>query len=773
MRRERHADARPPKASSAAASLPAAVILSKEEVPAQTPGSVCAYRTGGPGRPFLISVGHEIIDTHSLVPPTSDPSTDTLAMAFNVRNTNVKAITEVLEPSSLQYEIVKLQNIRIPMKDGTEIQAHMWIPKEAWEGKKKVGTLIEYIPYRTDVTIARDSIRHPWYAGNGFASMRIDMRGSSASDGVLEDEYLKIEQDDALDSFDWIIDQKWSNGNIAMWGKSWAGFNGLQVAARQHPALKTIITLMSTDDRYSDDVHYRGGCLLASDMLWWGSTMAVYAPRPQDPRVVGASWKQNWMERLNAEPMVKNWVEHQTRDEYWKHGSINEDYSKVDIPVLAIGGWRDGYTSPVFRMMENLPHKDNAGIVGPWVHEFPEMAEPAPKIGYQQLSLKWYKKYLEPEVGENQSFTLPKLTAYIQDPCSVAESYTYREGKWVSLEDPSKKKYESLFLGSDNKLIGSSLVDVEYQCSGILSHGLFRGTWCPFGFKGDFPADQRLEDSKCLTFDSDIFTETKELLGEPVIKLSLASDKKYANLSVRLVDVYPDNGESVLISWGQLNLTHRDSHEYPEWLEPGKRYDDITIKLDVLGIKLEPGHKLRVALSTADWPQNWPTPEIPTVTIFKGELKLPLLDATQTVSAPDFGRATIVKGVEPELVQPYDRIKTTSYDYTTDEWTLSDIQDSGISKLTDYEELSGIYHGSWNKNLFRVKPNDPLSAYNLNEWTYDMGREEDNWRIKLVHNSTLTADKENFFLKVHHKAYENDEEVFDKEWKWTIARKFI
>ncbi|GMG20155.1 unnamed protein product [Ambrosiozyma monospora] len=450
-------------------------------------------------------------------------------MAFNVRNTNPKALTKILDPESLPHEVIKIQSLRIPMKDGVELQAHLWIPREAWEGDLKCGTLVEYIPYRTDVTIRRDSIRHPYYAGNGLASLRIDMRGATNSGGVLVDEYLKQEQDDALDAFDWIVKQKWSNGNIAMFGKSWGGFNGLQVAARQHSALKTIITLMSTDDRYSDDVHYRGGNFMASDMLWWGSTMFVYAPRPQDKKIAGDGWKENWLKRLDNEPMVKNWVTHQTRDDYWKHGSICEDYPKVDIPVLSIGGWRDGYTNPVFRMADKLPHPESSFLVGPWVHEYPEMAEPAPKIGYQQLSLAWFKKYLYPE--DKSDFTLPRLTAYLQDPSTIEDSYVYREGKWVSLADPREKKSTSLFF-NDGQTLTKEVAKSELtdSFSGDLSHGLFRGSWCPFGFKGDFPADQRYEDSKCLCFDSEVITEDIELLGQPVVKFTVSSDKPLANL---------------------------------------------------------------------------------------------------------------------------------------------------------------------------------------------------------------------------------------------------
>ncbi|GME68379.1 unnamed protein product [[Candida] boidinii] len=690
-------------------------------------------------------------------------------MAFNVRGTDE---TKVLDLETLPYEITKIENIPIPLKDGCTLYAHIWIPVEEWENPdKSLGALVEYIPYRKDdCTSMRDAIRHPFFAGNGFASIRIDMRGCGDSEGILEDEYLKQEQDDALEAFDWIVEQKWSNGNIAMFGKSWGGFNGLQVAARQHPAMKTAISLMSTDDRYSDDVHYRGGSLFASDMLWWGSTMTCYGPRPRDPVVAGDSWKENWIERLNVKPMVSNWVTHQTRDEYWKHGSICEDYNQVQIPILCIGGWRDGYTSPVFRMVKNLPHKNSCGLVGPWVHEYPEMAEPSPKIGFQQLAVKWFSKWLYP--GKEEDFELPKMTAYVQDPSSIKDSYIRREGEWVSLNTVANPKELSYFFSNDRKLteVAEESFSSPIEVSGVSSHGLFRGTYCPFGFKGDFPTDQRYEDSKCVTFDSDIFEESVNLLGEPIAQFTLSSDKKLANLSVRLVDIYPDNGEHVLISWGQLNLTHRNSHEFPEYLTPGEKYE-IKIPLDVLGIKVEKGHKLRIALSTCDWPQAWPTPEIPTLKIFKGKVVLPSINGSEKVAPPNFASPTIMKGLETEIIEPFGRDKTVTFDYPNNEWRLVDVQDSGNVRLPDMGTLSGITFGNCNTNIWKIKENDPLSAYNECSWTYTMGRGD--WQVSLETKTVLKSDKDNFYLTNKLKAWHGEELLKDKTWDEVIPRQFM
>src|SRR5699024_9353613 len=152
----------------------------------------------------------------------------------------------------------------IEMSDGIKLSAKLCQPKKSEKTKSAV---LEYLPYRKDeFTALRDEIRHKLLASLGYTSICADITVPGDSGFVIEDEYPKQEQDDALEVISWIENQEWSNGSVAMIGKSWGGFNGLQLAALQPPALKTIITLCSTDDRYADDVHYKGGTMMASDM---------------------------------------------------------------------------------------------------------------------------------------------------------------------------------------------------------------------------------------------------------------------------------------------------------------------------------------------------------------------------------------------------------------------------------------------------------------------------------------------------------------------------
>ena len=191
------------------------------------------------------------------------------------------------------------EHVWITLSDGCRLGARLWLPETALQSP--VPAVLEYIPYRKrDGTRARDDPMHGYFAQNGYAAVRVDMRGSGESDGQLADEYLKQEQDDALEVIAWIASQPWCTGAVGLQGKSWGGFNALQIAARRPPALKAIITTFSTDNRYTDDIHYMGGCLL-NDNLWWGSIMLAYQSRPLDPEIVGPDWRERWLERLEKQ----------------------------------------------------------------------------------------------------------------------------------------------------------------------------------------------------------------------------------------------------------------------------------------------------------------------------------------------------------------------------------------------------------------------------------------------------------------------------------------
>ncbi|MEY9993447.1 putative CocE/NonD family hydrolase [Streptomyces sp. V4I8] len=180
------------------------------------------------------------------------------------------------------------------------------------------------------------------------------------------DEYSATELADGIEVVDWLAAQPWCNGKVGMFGISWGGFNSLQIAALAPEPLKAIVTVCSTGDRYDNDVHCMGGSVLAVDMHAWASTMLAFVARPPDPLYAGDAWRDMWLKRLEAvEPFLHTWLGHQTHDDYWRHGSVCEDYGAIDAAVLAVGGWHDPYRDTVLRLVEHLPADRVRGLIGP------------------------------------------------------------------------------------------------------------------------------------------------------------------------------------------------------------------------------------------------------------------------------------------------------------------------------------------------------------------------------------------------------------------------
>ena len=452
------------------------------------------------------------------------------------------------------------EHIWISLSDGCRLGARLWLP--ATTSRVKVPAVLEYIPYRKrDGTRARDEPMHGYFAEHGYAAIRVDMRGSGESDGHLADEYLKQEQDDALEVIAWIAKQPWCTGAVGMQGKSWGGFNALQIAARRPPALKAIITTFFTDNRYTDDIHYMGGCLL-NDNLWWGSIMLAYQSRPLDPVIVGPGWRERWLERLEKLPFFPAlWLSHQRYDDYWKHGSVCEDFAAIQCPVLAIGGWTDSYTNAVPRLLEGLKVA-RLGIIGPWGHLYPHDGVPGPAIGYLQEAVRWWDQWLKGR--DTGIMNEPMLRAYVEDPVAPDGTRTFTPGRWVGERcwpspDITARRF---YLGADRSLAERRDESAVLSVRSPQSHGKAAGEWMGVGCPGEQPTDQRLDDGGALVFDTPSLGSELSVLGAPVLHLRVAADAPVAQLAVRLSDVAPDD-RVTRVSYHVLNLTHRNSHETP------------------------------------------------------------------------------------------------------------------------------------------------------------------------------------------------------------------
>ncbi len=668
---------------------------------------------------------------------------------------------------SFPCEVKMIENVWIPMSDGVRLAGRLWLPQGS--EREPVPAILEYIPYRKrDFTRSRDSGHHHYYAGHGYAALRVDLRGSGDSEGLLQDEYLEQELADGEEILRWLAAQPWCNGKVGIIGISWGGFNGLQIAARQPPELKAVISVASTDDRYADDVHYMGGCLLG-DNISWASVMFAYNSMPPDPEIVGAAWRDMWFERLEKSGLwLDTWLRHQHRDEYWRHGSICEDFSAVKIPVMTVSGWADGYTNAVFRLLEQL-ECPRLGLVGPWSHRYPHDGVPGPAIGFLQEVVRWWDYWLKGK--ENGIMDEPMLRAYMLDSVPPTTSYQTRPGRWVA-----EHNWPSLNIESKSYTLGwrgivpgfGHAPEVNEAIRSPLSVGLFAGKWCSYSATPDLPHDQRQEDGGALIFDSEVLGEAMEILGQPLVELVLSADQPVAMVAVRLSDLAPDD-KATRVTYGVLNLTHRDSHEHPEPLEPGQQYR-VRIKLNDIAQTFPAGHRFRIAVSTSYWPLAWPPPRPVRLTILTGASRV--IMPVRTASLDDnllrpFGDPEAASLPQTRQLGKTERNWRVIRDLENDLSTLEVIKDEGVVRIEEIDLEMEKSVREWYS--FQGDDFDSVRGEVLSE----RGVRRGDWSVKTVTRTVLQSDAENFYLRADIDAYESGFRVYCKTWERTIPRRNV
>jgi uncharacterized protein len=671
----------------------------------------------------------------------------------------VRVVTDFPRP------VRTMPTVWIELADGCRLAARIWLPEDA--ERDPVPAILEYLPYRlNDGTAVRDSRHFPYLAGHGFACIRVDQRGTGESDGVLEDEYLPQEQSDACEVIAWIAEQPWCMGKVGMIGISWSGFNSLQVAANRPPALGAIVTLCSTDDRYADDVHYDGGCI-GSDAVQWAASMLGWSAWPPDPAIVGDRWRDMWLSRMREpRPFIEHWIGHQRRDDYWKQGSVCEDFSQIEVPVYAVGGWADGYTNAIPRLLEGLsvPRK---GLIGPWAHAWPQAGPPGPTIGFLQEVARWFDHWLRGT--DTGIMDEPMLRAWIHEPTRPATCYTERPGRWVAEDGWPRADAApiTLGLGGDGRLEADATPG-RLEMVGLQTAGLDAGSWCPYGEVADWPGDQRAMDGMSLTFTSDPLPDRIEILGYPEVTLRLESDRPLALVIVRLCEVWPD-GASTVVTRALQNLTHRESDEFPEPLVPGEPFTAV-VKLDAAGHAFAAGNRIRVGVSPTYWPWAWPSPEPVRLTVFGGEstLALPVREPrAEDAELPEFDQPEESEPLKTEVLRPGPAGRRLTHDLATGRVELEyDWEVGGVVRLPNGLEVSDR-----NFTSFSIVEGDPLSARVRSKTSGALGRGD--WRTRCESVLEMTCDAESFHVRCTVRAWEGEKPAFEKTWKRSFPRDLV
>jgi putative CocE/NonD family hydrolase len=643
----------------------------------------------------------------------------------------------------------------IPLPDGTRLAARLWRP----EDEAPVPAVLEFIPYRKrDNTLPRDETIHPWMAAQGYACLRVDIRGSGDSEGVFDDEYSKQELQDACDVIAWIAEQDWCSGAVGMMGKSWGAFNCLQTAALNPPALKAVVKVCGTVDRFNDDIHFKGGCLLGENFAW-GTLMLSYNARPADP-LLREDWREDFRQRIASMPHLSEiWSSHQTRDEYWKHGSVCEDYSAVKAAVLTIGGWNDNYMNAPAHLVVNAPMAK--AIVGPWVHQYPHTAVPGPRIGFLTEMKNWWDHWLKGL--DNGAEDLPNYRVWMLDSAPPNASAPYRPGRWLAETLPSPRvQHRALSLCADGVLGGNGSPEQVIATPQTL--GAASGEFFPMGLNGEMAGDQSADDARSVCFEM-ACPDGLSLMGAARLTLELTPSQSHAFVVARLCDVAPD-GSSTKISHGMLNLHHRCDPPAP--LTPDQPIT-VVFKLDQMAYQLAPGHKLRLALSNTYWPFIWPSPNLGHLRLTGGSLNLPVHSGDAPVH-----RFAPPEAVPPARLQQLDRGQETRerrIDMIKGAEGLIVTSDSGTTRNPDHGlETRAVMVEEWS-----IQPEDPLSAICEISWTQSFQR--DDWSVTTLVTAKQTGTQENLILdaQVSVEIKDGDEapEIIDRNFIARVARKHV
>lgn len=628
-----------------------------------------------------------------------------------------------------------IENKWINLKDGKKLAASIWLPKS---NNKKFPTILEYIPYRKrDATAIRDSLMHPLYAANGYVCIRVDMRGSGDSDGIMKDEYLPQETDDGIEIIDWIKKQKWSDGKVGMTGVSWGGIVCLQMAIRQPKALKAIIPVHYSVERYYDDAGYFLGCY-PGQTVGWGALMDGFNSRPPDPLISGKNWKKKWINRLNkTDSFLKIWLNHQQNDKYWLNTSISQNYSKIKIPVLAVGGWADCWPNSVINLLKNIKSK-SFGIIGPWGHTYPHVGKPGPAINFLQESLKFFDSFLK---SKNNHFK--DLRLWITQSHSPNPKMNKKNGYWVNLNKYELDSKNMIFYLHDCKLRKSKNLYSKktLSISSSLTCGLNSGEYMPWfasGYGAELPDNQISDDSESLVFDTEKLKKDLIILGETSLNIELSSNKNFGLIAARLCEI-DSNGNSNLVTFGIVNLSQIKGKNINYKIQANKKYN-VNIKLNHTGYKFNKNNKIRISLSSSYWPMAWPLQEKFSLKIY---LKNSLLKLPQRSNLENYTSFNKPKNPMPIknkiLIQPK-RQRKIMRDLVRND-TKYFVEDYfGKIKLIEANLITDNY----TSQEYYLSEDNPLSAEAKYNFRYNFERK--NWLININGTVKLTCNKKYFFL---------------------------
>ena len=680
------------------------------------------------------------------------------------------------DASGPDHDVEVRWDVRVPVRDGLELSANLWLPRPAAERPgERFGVILEMIPYGKDNWRRNsDTARGEWLAARGFALCRLDVRGTGSSPGVALDEYTEAETHDGYDAVEWLAAQPWCNGNVGMWGISYGGFTSIQVAKLRPPHLRAILPMYATDDRYRDDVHIRGGCVTASEKCQDAVSQLGMNAMPPHPPFRGDGWRDEWRARLEATPpWLMPWIREQTDGPYWRRGSLAPDYGALACAVFQVAGWTDAYVDAAFRIAERCTDAASVRtLVGNWVHSFPDDAYPGPNLDWLHELVRFFDRYLKgiPNGWEDE----PALVWFEREYADPEPFPAAWPGRWraaATFPVPGTTKPE-LYLAADARL-GAAPATEERVVA--IPHRATVGTagalsWGAGGAPNGLARDLRPDELRGAAWTSEPLDAPLAVIGAPEAVLHLTATMPVATCVVRLSEVAPD-GTSSLVATGVLNLTHRLSDVDPAPMPTRPRAtEEVRVPLRCSGYRFSPGHRIRLTVLTSYWPVLWPSP-------FPGELRVHAGPAAGSrLVLPVLPSTVETPPVPPFRLDPVTLRDVGTYEEDSPEWRIEEDVLRGTTAVTIFDgggstQEDGTRLYSSERLVLTASDADPAHARLASDVVYrwsGFGADAD-----IRARGTIASDEGAFDVTVALDVTLDGEPFFSREWRERIPRNLV
>jgi len=674
-----------------------------------------------------------------------------------------KAAAGDSEPAATQSAVtppvyeVSVERAWLPMRDSVRLSVTFSKPAPRSPGET-FPVLLDLLPYRKDEFPERHPSYFAYFARRGYIMATVDIRGTGSSEGAVPPrEYSEQELDDAMEIIDQLSRMPGSNGRVGMWGKSWGGFNAIQVAMREPPALKAILAVEATDDLFHDDVHNMDGAFHIDQFEQWMDHLVIL---PQTPAYeLDEDYFEN---RFESYPWFLTYAKQQRDGEFWRRNSLRWQYEKLKIPAYLIGGLLDGYRDSVPRMLENVKAPVRAAI-GPYEHQWPDNGVPGPNYEWRHEAMRWWDYWLKDrDTGIMED---APLAVFVREGHAPALDLKTTPGHWIADEWPIPDATWKKFYPSVRRQLRDQLDNGKKGVESLRyvpSYGVATGLWW-----GEPTGDMRPDDAGSLVFDSPVLQEAFEIVGFPRVRLRVSADAPLAHWVARLEDVQPD-GTVSLVTGRLLNGSQRHSRLEPEPLVPGKIYD-LEIDLHFTTWTFKPGHRVRLSVSNSLFPMIWPTPYPMTTELHLGvestRMELPVIPpAKRKVPAflPPEPREEIAEVRYTESVPWLD-----SYQYKRDLWRkTTSVEWQSHSEFVNH----GRRHRTDERNYYETNDDRPAESrfFGDAKTTIDFVDR----KLELRSTFDVRSDEKNFYVKIIRHVFKDDDLLRQREWNETIPRMF-